>query len=45
MDGTCSTHRREDIFTRNLSENLSGGDNLKDTGVNRRIILKWTLRK
>jgi hypothetical protein len=39
----CSTHRREEMHTTFLSENLKGRDHSENIGVDGRIILDWIL--
>jgi hypothetical protein len=44
MGGTCSAQGGEVRYTRFLSENLKGRENLENLSVDERIILKFILR-
>jgi hypothetical protein len=45
MNGTCSTHWRDDKYIKIWSENLKGRDHSTDIGIDGKVIFEWILRK
>jgi hypothetical protein len=45
MNATCNKHGRNEKYIQNVSLIPEGKSNLRDLILDRRIILKWTLKE